>query len=603
MTKKILICLLIISLIIPTLTYANTPIMDGSPIIAKVYLDDFEISFTNPPIYFQNKIMVPARAVFEKLGVQIYWIDKTQQLLAYRDNVFVKIQIGNDIAYVNGKATSMGITPLIRSGEIFIPASFIANVFNLSYNFDSKMHSINLDFRENLYEYEQFDGRHYKKITTLNWGISFFIPEYWEKLDDTYASYGYSSDYEYYKFEPRVLPLSSDFTRVILSNALMNNLRYEYGNQISNIKSSEQLYNDFLCRVTTYDFKDHEDLKKRFIYVFFENNNGYIFEGEINATVDPNDAKDVFDTIVSTFQISKLTVDDNSEHYIELGKFYENEMHLDTPLYSNMIVENQFLFTGTFPENTSLKGLHIIVSKGTEKTEYYAPIVGGVFKANIFTPFGLGKHNVTVMVDDEGSSTSAIDKNTIGPTLDEIVNNAISLEMPIDSKKIVMKFSIVNVSDDAIKFLLPSDYIDYDANIVYQTANSLTYNLTNDYAKSKMIYEWLLDNYTYEPISEKNTLSSTTEMISKKSGTEVDLSILYSGLMRSMNIPSRIVRGTNEQVSHYWVENFINGKWQLSDIAWEIKYKSDQSQRKLKYFNLNMMGHYSQYKKTEFLPF
>ena len=603
MTKKLLMCLLIISLMTPMLTYANTPIMDGQPIISQVYLDDFEISFSNPPLYFQNKIMVPARAVFEKLGIQIYWIDKTQQLLAYRDNIFLKIQIGNDIAYVNGKATSMGITPLIRSGEIFIPASFIAKVFDLNYNLDPKMHNINLDFRENLYEYEQFNDKHYKKITTLNWGISFFIPEYWEKLDDTYATYGYTSDYEYYKFEPRVLPLNSDFNREILSNALINNLKYEYGDQISNIQSTKRLFNDFLCRVTTYDFKEGAELKKKYIYVFFENNNGYIFEGEINSTVDPNDAKEVFDTIASTFQISKLTVDDNTEHYIELGKFYENEMHLDMPLYSNMIVENQFLFEGSFPEDTPLKGLHIIVAKGTEKTEYYAPIINGIFKANIFTPFGLGKHNVTVMVDDEGSDAQLGDKIAIGPTLDDIVNDAISLEMPIDSKKIVMKFSVVNTSDDAIKFLLPSDYINYDANIVYQTANNLTYNLTNDYAKSRMIYEWIVEHYTYEPVLEDSTLSSTTEMISKKSGTEVDLSILYSGLMRAMNIPSRIVRGTNEQVSHYWVENFINGKWQLSDIAWEIRSKDDQTQTNLKYFNINMMGHYSQYKKTEFLPF
>ncbi|GAU75751.1 stalk domain-containing protein [Fusibacter sp. 3D3] len=603
MIKKILICLLIINLAIPTLAFANTPIMDGTPLVAKVYLDDFEITFTNPPLYLQNKIMVPARAVFEKLGVQIYWIDKTQELLAYRDNVFVKIQIDNPVAHVNGKATSMGITPLVRSGEIFIPASFIANAFDLNYTLDSKMHSINLDFRENLYEYEQFNDQHYKKINTLNWGISFFIPEYWEKLDGTYASYGYSSDYEYYKFEPRVIPLDSDFNRVILSNALINNLKYEYGLQISNVKNTERLYNDFLCRVTTYDFKDDQVLKKRFIYVFFENNNGYIFEGEVNTTVDSSDARNVFDTIANTFQISKLTVDDNSEHYIELAKFFEMEMHLDMQLYSNMTVENQFLFSGTFPEDTALKGLHIIVSKGSETTEYYAPLISGAFKANIFTPFGLGKHNITVMVDDAGSKPPLSERISLGPTLDDIVNNAISLEMPIDSKKIVMKFSILNTSDDAIKFLLPSDYIDYDAHSVYQTANGLTYNLTNDYAKSKMIYEWIVDNYTYEPILESTTLSSTTSMISKTSGTEVDLSILYAGLMRSMNVPSRIVRGTNEQVSHYWVENFINGKWQLSDIAWEIKYKDDQSQKKLQYFNINMMGHYSQYKKTEFLPF
>ncbi len=177
------------------------------------------------------------------------------------------------------------------------------------------------------------------------------------------------------------------------------------------------------------------------------------------------------------------------------------------------------------------------------------------------------------------------------------------MELPIDAKKIALKFSVLNISDDAIKFLLPSDYIDYDANIVYQTANSLTYNLTSDYAKSKAVYEWLLSNYSYEPILEHSMLSSTTEMLTKTSGTEVDLSILYSGLMRSMNIPSRIVRGTNEQVSHYWVENFINGKWQVSDVAWEIRFKDDQSKNTLKYFNLNMMGHYSQYKKTEFLPF
>lgn len=603
MTKKLLACFIIICLLMPSLSYANTPIMDGTPIIGTVFLDDFEITFSSPPIYFRNYIMVPARAMFEKLGIQIYWIEGTKELLAYRDNVFLKIQIGNSLAYVNGKETDMGLEPLLRNGELFIPVTFIANVFDLNYTLDKSKHGINLDFRENLYEYEQFNGQHYKKINTINWGISFFVPEYWEKVEGTYSTYGVDNDYEYFKFEPRVLPLDSTFNRSILAEALVTNLKYQYGSRIKDVHFSDRLFGEFLCRMVTYTFNDNGVMKKRFMYVLFENNNGYIFDGEVNDLVSFEDAQTVFDTILGTFQISKLTVDESSEHYLELAKFFEVGMKLDSKIYSNMEVDNQFQISGTVAEDSKVEGLHIVVSKGNEKTEYYAPVVANAFKANIFTPFGLGKHNITIMVEYADDSAPKSSEEMLGLTLDEIVNKATSLEMPIDAKKVIMKFSVINLSNDAIKFLLPSDYINYDNNAVYQQVNSLTYNLTNDYSKAKTVYEWLSSNYSYEPVTESAMLSTTVEMLGKTSGTEVDLAILYTGLMRSMNIPARIVRGTNEQMSHYWAETFINGRWIVTDIGWEVRYKDDQSQKSLKYFNINLIGHYSQFKKTEFLPF
>lgn len=603
MTKKLFALLLIVSLSVSSLGFANTPVMDGVPISASVYLDDLEINFSNQPLYFNHTIMVPARAMFDKLGIQVYWIESNKELLAYRDNVFLKIRIGSDKAFVNGKETSMGIVPFLRSGELFIPVTFIASVFDLNYDFNSQMHSINLDFRENLYEYEQFEGQHYKKINTINWGISFFVPEYWEKIENTNSSYGIDNEFEYYKFEPRVLPLDSTFNRAILSEALVNNLKYQYGSKIQSLKTSDRIFGDFLCKFVTYRLHEGDKITKRFMYVLFENNNGYIFDGEVNDLVDFSDAQKTFDTILSTFQISKLTVDEKSEHYLELSKFFEVGMKLDNELYSNMEVNNQFQLSGSVDEGSTVKGLHIIVSKDSEKTEYYAPVINNVFKANIFTPFGLGKHNVTVMVDDSNSALTPTPDNALGLTLDDVVNEAISLDLPIDAKKIVMKFSVINLSDDAIKFLLPSDYIDYDNSSIYQTVNKLTYNLTNDYVKAKTVFEWVRDNYNYEPFLENSMLSTTSAMLDKTSGTEVDLAILYTGLMRSMNIPARIVRGTNEHVSHYWAETFINGKWLVTDIGWEIRSKDDQNQKSTKYFNINIMGQYSQYKKTELLPF
>jgi len=152
--------------------------------------------------------------------------------------------------------------------------------------------------------------------------------------------------------------------------------------------------------------------------------------------------------------------------------------------------------------------------------------------------------------------------------------------------------------------LLPSTYIDYDTNDVYTIANAISFDQRSDYAKAQTIYEWLVENYRYAERGSDDSIATAREMLGLRKGNEFELTLVYTGLLRALDIPARIVRGTSDEASHYWVEVLLNGKWILADIAWEIHYRSEQSLIPVGiYFDFSSSIVNARYTKTELLPF
>ena len=54
-------------------------------------------------------------------------------------------------------------------------------------------------------------------------------------------------------------------------------------------------------------------------------------------------------------------------------------------------------------------------------------------------------------------------------------------------------------------------------------------------------------------------------MYIESAGTKKEISLLLTALLRSQDIPARIIDGQNEYVKHYWTEAFLNGDWIIID--------------------------------------
>ena len=598
------LCLLVWCLCsIPTFASHAMPSMDGSPIYATVALDGVPISFSTEPLVLNDRVFVPATDLFNTLGIQTYWFPETNELVGYRDNTFVKFVLYKDYYYINGKIKSLKAPISLSGSKRLVPINDVAEAFGLTYAFDKTKYTLSLDFRENIYQYKQIGFRQYKKINTSNWGISYFIPEYWEAIEDG-DSYGVANDFETYTISPQVLPLDINFNRNILLDQLVKTMRYTYSKAISFGNEKIEMHNGFVSLNMPYTLKTGETTYNGILYVFFENNIGYVFDCRYDDENSRQEGETIFDDVMDTFQISRITIDTNTEHYIELSKFFKYNTKLNTEAYSNMLVDGHFEWSGTISadSNENLTGYHIVVSRGEETIQYYTPLINNAFSAEIPLPFGVGKHNISIYADEADNITSTFDGSNL--TLDAYLDEVIIDEYNLDSTNLLMRFSVLNTSDNDMKYLLPSTYIDYDTNDVYTIANAITFDLRSDYTKAQTIYEWMVQNYRYAETNSDDAIATAREMLGLRKGNAFELTLAYTGLLRALDIPARIVRGTSENASHYWVEVLLNGKWILADIAWEIQYRSDASVIPGGvYFDINSTIVNGRYTKTEFLPF
>jgi len=92
----------------------------------KVILDGDELSFENPPVTENGRILVPMRALFEKLGADVEWDNETKTVTATKGETVVIIQIGNTSAYIGDKKVELDASPKTIGDRTFVPLRFVS---------------------------------------------------------------------------------------------------------------------------------------------------------------------------------------------------------------------------------------------------------------------------------------------------------------------------------------------------------------------------------------------------------------------------------------------------------------------------------------------
>ncbi len=135
--------------------------------------------------------------------------------------------------------------------------------------------------------------------------------------------------------------------------------------------------------------------------------------GHYGDEVPEEDIIEVFDNIISTFKIRNLSVDTEEEHYMEFEDFYYSGMQLNQEYYSNMVVDKSKIpFSGTLEEGHGLDAFKIKVTSEQSSLDFIIPITGNAFDGTIYTPFGLGKHNIFISGIPVGSLNESMNENT-----------------------------------------------------------------------------------------------------------------------------------------------------------------------------------------------
>ena len=90
------------------------------------YLDGRAVSLDVAPLITNDRTMVPVRFIGEAFGASFAWDEATRKVTYLSGAEKIELYIGQKAAYINGNKITMDTAPLIMSGRTMVPLRFIS---------------------------------------------------------------------------------------------------------------------------------------------------------------------------------------------------------------------------------------------------------------------------------------------------------------------------------------------------------------------------------------------------------------------------------------------------------------------------------------------
>lgn len=125
----------------------------------KVLLDGKELVFDVPPQIIEGRTLLPLRAIFEALGLEVGWDNETRTITGISEGKEIILKLDSKEAKVNGINKTLDVPAKAINGRTLVPVRFIAESLemNVVWNQESKTVKISKD---NIIEwkYEGYEG-------------------------------------------------------------------------------------------------------------------------------------------------------------------------------------------------------------------------------------------------------------------------------------------------------------------------------------------------------------------------------------------------------------------------------------------------------------
>ncbi|MBN2793927.1 MAG: hypothetical protein JXR88_00875 [Clostridia bacterium] len=538
--KKLLLIIMILIFMIGFSAFSEETIV-------QLLIDQIQVETTEPILSIDGEIIVPMIDTFKTLGAQI---TNGNVITSYYLNTFIKIDINNNLYSMNGKNYNFDSGKYLRNGVLYVPLSLLQKAFDLTY--DSKVDNSIYLKANRVIQYRNYDFISYKQISFEEEGAKFSVPLDWDQLG-TYV-YGFDSSYGRISvaFSTRKLNENIDINYIV--NTYQEHLVMSYGDAVLVAERKQEIYNYLTSNVLYIQLNVNDIASKRVVHFVESKNQVYIIEFNYPKAISETYLKMVIKNIMDSFYINDVSIDENSEHYMESDMARKYEMVLSSEIYSNMVVEEKFILEGYFKSVDPVDSLTVKVTRKDSVVEFYIPVEDNSFHTEIYTPFGLGKHNVKISI------TNYDEKIVFDPITKQPVSNS--------KDKNLLWFSVVNISDEDIRYTIPTKMIQSEDKLIVSMSNLVSYKSHTLYAKAKALYTFVKDEI--EVLSVNDTNYSALDVYETFQGTKKEVMYYLTALLRSQDIPAKIIEGSDEFNQHYWVEAYLNGEWFILDPIGDV---------------------------------
>lgn len=131
----------------------------------------------------------------------------------------------------------------------------------------------------------------------------------------------------------------------------------------------------------------------------------------------------------------------------------------------------------------------------------------------------------------------------------------------------------VTLSDEFEPFLYPNQYVNFtDGSQVVKKGTELASSAADSLGIVNNVYNYVVDNFTYDTelanSVQSGYLPNVDAVLAKKKGICFDYAAVMTAMLRSQNIPTKLVVGYTGSLYHAWVNVYIDGQGWVDNIIY-----------------------------------
>ncbi len=105
---------------------------------------EIDPGYGTKPVIRGGRTILPIRAVVEAFGGKVNWDGNTRTVSLSLEGDSIRLTIGSTVAYLNNKAQTLDVAPVIIGGRTFLPIRFVAEGFSLGVAWDGKTRTVSV---------------------------------------------------------------------------------------------------------------------------------------------------------------------------------------------------------------------------------------------------------------------------------------------------------------------------------------------------------------------------------------------------------------------------------------------------------------------------
>jgi len=128
-----------------TLSAIATAVVSAQAKDITVYVDGDPVYFANTgPRMMSNRVVVPLRGVFEKMGASVDWNESDQSITCTKAAKKIWLRIGDRNATIDGNNVTLDQPAVIYRGTTMVPLRFVSEALGADVKWNDSMQAVNI---------------------------------------------------------------------------------------------------------------------------------------------------------------------------------------------------------------------------------------------------------------------------------------------------------------------------------------------------------------------------------------------------------------------------------------------------------------------------